>query len=299
MSGKYSDIGSYVAGGVFSKGSGVLAISIDEMNAHNVANSIFIGWDGSTLKPLGRKLIYTKFLGIDQDQGDIVAVGEYGNCIAVSPSGTLTEELASSSGSNPANRGPLRGGVCVAGSIVVVGMDRQVYLRRPGGAWSTLEAGLAPAETAGLGYEAVTAFSFKEMYAAGRDGELVMFDGEKWRSIASPTNQILVSLTTGADGLVYGCGQNGLIIRGRNEQWEVIDNDIADDFWSVTWFQEALYLSSMRGIYKLLRNSISPIDVSATAAETFYALSSIPDTLWSIGPKDVIAFDGSTWTRID
>jgi hypothetical protein len=299
MSGKFSDIGSYVAGGVFSRSSGVLALSIDEMNARNVANSIFIGWDGSVTKPLGRKLIYTKFLGIDQEQGDLIAVGEYGECIAISPSGTLTEESVSSSGSDPANRGPLRGGVCVASSIVVVGMDRQVYLRRPGGAWSTLEAGLPSAETAGLGYEAITAFSFQEMYAAGWDGELVMFDGNKWHGIVSPTNQILVSLTTGTDGFVYGCGRNGLVIRGRKDQWEVVDNDVVDDFWSITWFQEALYLSSMQGIYKLQGNSLSPIDVSVTAAETFYALSATADVLWSIGPKDVIAFDGNTWTRID
>lgn len=85
MSGKFSDIGSYVAGGVFSRSRGALALSIDEMNARNVANSIFISWDGSAIKPLGRKLIYTKFLGIDQEQGDIVAVGEYGECVAISP----------------------------------------------------------------------------------------------------------------------------------------------------------------------------------------------------------------------
>ncbi|QDH68705.1 beta propeller repeat protein [Marilutibacter alkalisoli] len=299
MGGKFSDIGTYTAGGIFSGGQGALAISIDEMNARDVPNTIFISWNGTTLKPLGRKLVHTKFLGMDPERGGIVAVGEYGDCIAISASGTLTQESISSSGSEPATRGPLRSGTCVGGAIVVVGMDRQVYLRRPGGTWSTLEAGLSPDREAGAGYEAVTAFSPREMYAAGWGGELVAFDGRQWRSVASPTDRIIVSLAVGADGQVYGCGRNGLIVRGRHDEWEVLDKDVADDFWSVAWFQEALYLSSARGIYKLHGDSIVPVDVSVTAAETFHALSSSANALWSIGPKDVIAFDGSSWTRID
>jgi hypothetical protein len=297
--GKYSDIGSYVIGDVTSAANGALVLSSDEMNARNVANSVFLEWTGAAIRPLSPKRIHTKYLSFIQATGELIAVGEYGRGV-VFVDGRARDDSVTTSGSDPENRGPLRGGVTIDADVIVVGLHRQVY-RRVAGAWSTMEDGLPPVPKGTVaGYEAVTAFSSKEIYAAGWDGEMAAYDGATWRQIDSPTNLLMVAMCAAGDGQVYACGRRGLLVRGRGDEWEVVDHQsTVDDLWSVRWFQGALYASSMRTVYRFENGKFVPTDASSTGATTFYSLSSCPDVLWSVGPKDVVAFDGVQWQRID
>lgn len=301
MSGKYGDIGSYVLGCVQGPGQGFLVLSSDEMNARNIPNSVFLSCSGGVLKALVPKKIYTKFLAYDDSQSQIIAMGEFGKGARLPLGGGAVDESITSSGSDPENRGPLRGGTLVDQTAYVVGMHRQVYARMSDGTWRRHESGLPPVPAGQVaGYEAIAGYSSSELYAAGWDGELVAFDGTNWRSVESPTNQIIVALAAGADGLLYGCGRRGLILRGRGDKWEaVVHDDSVDDLWSVAWFQGHAYFSSMRSIFRLDGDHLTPVDVSPTQADTFYTLTASQQVLWSVGPKDVLEFDGAAWRKID
>jgi len=72
--------------------------------------------------------------------------------------------------------------------------------------------------------------------------------------IVSPTNLTLYRVVCGGDGKVYCCGEKGIIISGREQKWEVIDQDETDEtFWGATWFKDHLYLSTANGLF-ILKN---------------------------------------------
>jgi len=59
-------------------------------------------------------------------------------------------------------------------------MDRQVYRREDVNKWVCLDATMRPGKDAGVvGFESVTGFSAKDVYAAGWGGEIWRFDGSK------------------------------------------------------------------------------------------------------------------------
>jgi hypothetical protein len=126
------------------------------------------------------------------------------------------------------------------------------------------------------------------------------YDGHIWQQLQSPTNLILTDVCCAEDGNVYACGQAGTLLRGRNDTWDVIDHGATtEDFWSVVWIHGALYLSTMLGIFVLRDDALQMINMGDDHASTYYHLSAADDVLWSIGAKDLMAFDGTTWSRVD
>jgi hypothetical protein len=88
-------------------------------------------------------------------------------------------------------------------------------------------------------------------------------------------------------------------MRGKGDAWEVVDQDsTTDNFWDLAWFDGSLYASTVRNLYRLSGNDLVAIPFKKDVPKTFYHLSVAPGVMWSIGSKDVMAFDGREWTRI-
>ena len=99
---------------------------------------------------------------------------------------------------------------------------------------------------------------------------------------------------------MYACGREGLLLKGRDQAWEVIDPPgTTQDLWSLAWFDGRLYLSTFYALYTLGKNGLEAVDTGAEQAKTFHRLSAAEGVLLSSGAKDVLVFDGKTWTRID
>ena len=83
-----------------------------------------------------------------------------------------------------------------------------------------------------------------------------------------------------------------------NLHWQVIQGG---DFgiWGLTWFGDKLYLSTRASVYFLEDDKLKPVEMGDDKPSTCYHLSSADGVMWSIGPKDVMSFDGKTWSRID
>jgi hypothetical protein len=55
----------------------------------------------------------------------------------------------------------------------------------------------------------------------------------------------------------------------------------------------------MRDVFRLDGDRLARVDFGEDKPSSYFALSSADGILWSIGPKDIMAFDGQLWTRID
>lgn len=206
---------------------------------------------------------------------------------------------------SPKSRGPLRGVASVDGKAYAVGMGRQVYRRDDASKWISIDHAMRPkkGDVKPYGFDSIDGFSSQELYAAGVFGEIWRNDGSSWRQLVSPTNLILSKVCCAGDGNVYIGGQKSLLLKGRNDFWDIVPIDVfADDIWGLAWYQDRLYISTLYNLYVLNQdNTVTQVDFGRNTVKikTFYHLDAADGVLWSIGRKDVMAFDGATWTRID
>lgn len=297
-SNKYSKQGSYVTGAAVSLSEGWLVMTIDELVEKDIANAGVFYFKDSVLTPVMMRRFRARYCALlPQAPSDVIVIGEYGQCLMASRGGAAREEVISVNGITPESRGPLRSGTVVEQQLIVVGMDRQVYRRSATGVWTNMEAGLptpVPEKTTGL--ESVAGKQLDSLYAVGWDGEIWRFDGSRWHAVVSPTNRILTSVCVDDGGTAYACGRNGLLVRGRNDQWEVLDTDCPDDLWGIASYRGEVFAASLRRLYRLRGDVLEPVD---TGSADYYATFSVCAAgLWSIGAKSVASYDGQQWAHI-
>lgn len=192
----------------------------------------------------------------------------------------------------------IRSAAVVDGLVYAVGMKRQVFRRDGEGAWTDISAP-PPEPGTNAGFEAIGGFSGSEVYAAGWSGEIWRWDGARWDLMGAVTNRILTALCTTETDVAI-CGQGGILLRGRGQQWARVDlGPFDEDLWDVAWYKGRLYCSSMTGLYVLTDAGLQPVMFGDDVPRTFNRMSQAEGVLWSIGAQDVFSFDGKTWTRID
>lgn len=188
--------------------------------------------------------------------------------------------------------------------VVAVGVDRQVYIRDVGGNWLPLETGLpepvTDPEEEVVGFEAVTGVDHSELYAVGLIGEIWHFRESRWVQVPSPTNLILTDVCCAPDGTAFACGQIGTILRGRESRWEIVGRDeIEADFWSCQWYRGHLYLATMNDLFQLTESGgLRDVEFGEDRPGSTLELTTGAGRLWSVGSKDVMAYDGVSWQRI-
>lgn len=302
MTGQIKEFGTFVHGVAARGGRGFFVLIDDEMSAERIRHSILADLSDGKFSVIENTGWHSAGLALLTDPHEqAVAVGEGGMAVVFSADGSATEENIAPTDLGPRNRGPIRGVRAVDGRIYAVGMDRQVYVRVGASDWRPLQAGLSgtPRGTTS-GFESTDGYAQSELYAVGWDGEIWEFNGIGWVQRASPTNLVLTGVCCGEDGIVYACGRRGLLISGRHATWSVIDqSEITDDIWGLAWFAGRLFLSTFAGVYSMQDGLIELVDMGADQPETYYELTVSSGELWSIGAKDVMRFDGTTWSRVD
>ncbi|PZQ74064.1 MAG: hypothetical protein DI563_13265 [Variovorax paradoxus] len=185
-------------------------------------------------------------------------------------------------------------------AIYACGMDRAVFLRRGTGQWQSIGPGPAPADPPVVGFEDLGGFGEAEMYAVGWGGELWWRDHGTWRRADSPTNANLCALACAPDGTVHVVGHDGVMLRGRQDQWRLVDTGRRDILRDVAVLDGEVYVVSDFAIYRLGDAGLeADPDLVDDPPATCLHLLEAADGLVSLGQKDVFLKPaGGRWRRL-
>lgn len=292
---------SFVLCQPIDQGLGWVAMVKDDVSQQEIEHSVLLKYTheiGRKFEYIDLKMFRTKYIGWLCNLKEAVFVGDNGECAVVTLNGIIKDEYVTNSDRNPENIGPIRSATTIGDDVIVVGMQRQVYRRVETSGWIDMMQGI-PEPTETTGFECILAISFDEIYAAGWLGEIWMYNGNKWKQIDSPTNRIITSLCLSDKGEVIGCGRNGMIIKGRKDAWEEIENLVCpDDLWSIESYSGRVFASGLRFMYELTDDGLEQLEFYDIQASSFGVLAAGGGLLWSLGEKDLISFDGSKWIRL-
>ena len=191
----------------------------------------------------------------------------------------------------------------IGGVIFAAGMGRSVIRRVDRGNWVEFGPGTTDADRDRVvGFEGIAGFSAKDIYVAGWCGEIWRWFQGAWRQIDSPTNANLNAVACGADGMVFAVGDNGSMVRGAGDRWDVVDTGRPENLQDVTAFKGEVFVVTD---YRILR-----LGPTGLVEEDRFADGDNPGTclhllaaddgsgVLSMGPKDLFAFSGGVWRRI-
>jgi len=98
--------------------------------------------------------------------------------------------------------------------------------------------------------------------------------------------------------IAFACGQKGVLLRGRADDWEVVNHDsVNEQFWGMEWFNNLLYLATDKMVYVLQSDdTLSPVDMGINEDLTCAKLHANDGLLLSVGRKHIMfTSDGETW----
>lgn len=301
----WTDKYSFVFGVPRDRNLGFVALIADEDAENLVDLSIPIVWQSGNWLRSPVQTIDLSVCGLTIVQHPVPQAAYLGlsGHVFFWAAGKTDEEYIRTPTGTPEEIGMMRSIRTISGKGYAVGMQRQVYRREGTNQWIDLSQSIRPKKESGIicSFEGIDGYDENEVYACGRDGEIWWFDNE-WHQVDSPTNINLTNVKCAPDGYVYICGRTGILLKGRRNTWNVIQQDlVADDFWGIAWFGDRLYLSTMHLILELTDSGLAPVVFKGDFPTTCFhlAVASDESVMWSTGSKDLFSFDGSAWKRID
>jgi hypothetical protein len=279
----------------------------DDASARGVAASGFYFWNERDPDPNEKWRVYNQVANW-RAQGMasvkpasanriLVALGAQGQYFEVDPS-TMTKHLG-----KLGIDALVRRVTAIGDNIFAAGMGRSVIRRIQRGTWIEFGPGTTDADQDKvIGFEGIDGFSPDDIYVAGWRGEIWRWSGAAWRQIDSPTNANLNALVCSADGFVFAVGDDGTMVRGAGELWDVVDTGRLENLQDVAVLGDDVFVVTDYRILKLGPTGLEPEDRFAngdTPETCLHLLRTEDDSgLVSMGPKDLFVFSGGVWRRI-
>lgn len=280
------------------------AKELDELAEKGTPNSSFFCFDEteSTDKyckyneSVGWPAIAIETIKPEDGIREVVAIGPNGDYWELEP--LSTDENV---GKIPDFQGNLRTLSVIGDCIFACGMGRVVLERKNKGQWISIGPSPSPTDADIVGFEDIGGFSKTEIYAAGWGGEVWWLDDGTWRKIDSPVSANLNALCCAEDGFVYIVGDNGTMLRGRRDIWDVIDTDRMENLMDVAFYNGNAYVTTDFRILKLENDKLvndTSFANSNDIPSTCLHLLPASDGLISLGTKDVFRLHTDQWERL-
>jgi len=295
---KWTDAFSFTTGALRSRTRAYFVATEDKLARKQLPHWSLITWDSGKWFQDNFDWAAVSICIAKKPKEQMVAVGVEGEAHVRGAGESVNEEVRDGKLS-PADRGPLQGVRTIDGYAYACGMGRQVY-RRDAGTWTCLDEGCRASKGDGaVGFKDIDGFSARDIYAVGFKGEIWHYDGKTWSRVDSPTNVILNDVCCADDGTVYVAGYKGLLLRGNAKKMEVVDHESTkENIWGLAWHEKKLYLSTLKRVMTLAKDELKMVDMDAPVTSAYH-LTTADGQLWSVGPKDIMAFDGMAWTRVE
>ena len=187
----------------------------------------------------------------------------------------------------------------IGSSVYACGAHGQVYRRDPSGRWQHLDPALIDrSEDQPLTLNGIDGSAEDDIFAVGYGGRIVHWDGRRWEELDSPTNLHLERVCSVGRGEAYICGNEGTLLHVLGEGIMDLSADMPAHFWGLTVFEGRPYACTLTGIYALADDEeLEELRLGLDRPVGCYRLDSKDGELWSVGPKDLLRFDGQAWTR--
>jgi hypothetical protein len=148
----------------------------------------------------------------------------------------------------------------IDGKMYAIDVGRIAYRRDAPDTWTLLNNGLpdffAEKDGSKLGFLGIDGFSERDIYAAGYNGDVWHWNGQRWKKVPMPTNADIYGVCCGGDGLVYMSTGVETFVVGRKNRWEIIrygDNEDLYDvkFRHMVWFKDRVYMGYGSTLYEI------------------------------------------------
>lgn len=220
--------------------------------------------------------------------------------------GSIILEKIEHAGVRLGNRGYVSSIREIGDTLFVCGVNDQVYRRREDGQWDLISSGALSVRKVIDGsismLNSIDGTSETDVYTCGLSGKLCHYNGSTWTRIALSTDEHLNCVRCISPEEVWVCGDNGTVLVGNVNSGfrDVSTIDDNQQFWSLTKFQNKIYLSSVDdGLFIYDNISIKSVDTGLASGLWTNTVDSVPEMLWSFSPKEIACFDGKKWTRIN
>ncbi len=149
------------------------------------------------------------------------------------------------------------------------------------------------------GFKAIAGFSEADIYCVGGKGDAWRYDGTRWHVCPVGTDMQFRSVCCAGDGLVYIGMQSGCVLRGRENDWEVIHLDeMTLPFKDMVWFGGKVWCTSDYGLWVIENGQLSEADVPPEVKACSGNLSVGDGVMLLAGMYGACVYDGATWQRI-
>jgi hypothetical protein len=275
------------------------AKSLDEVAENDdQPNSTFLMIDGATTGQFGEPVGWAALAMA------VVKVNDRLVVCAIGPNGELWEGMPSDGSSVTGDIGigelSWRSMAAIDGDIYACGMGRTAALRIGPLQWKDISAPKPKDTNQVLGFEDIDGFSAKDLYAVGWQGEIWQRKGSKWRQVDSPVSANLNAVCCADDGMVYVVGDNGVMLKGRDDTWREIATGLTEPLQDVRDFGGKVYVVTDFDIYELADDTLQEVTLAGGDDEPGTCLHLLrgDDGLISLGLKDVLKLHGGTWQRV-
>ena len=137
------------------------------------------------------------------------------------------------------------------------------------------------------------------MYACGGRGDLWRFDGSHWYNTDIPTNVGLKNVCCAKDGFVYVTTDRKEILRGRNDEWDIVTQDLTDEvFEGIVEFEQNVIVSTVSSLYRVDGGTFRPANLDEPQMESRAHIAAGDGVLVVAGRECAAIFDGSSWATI-